>query len=156
MPIYLSIHPSSTVSKASSIIHRSTQPNTRTHLQSLFDAGVVSFLHRSQVGLLLGRQLRLGPHDSQRDAVAVRGAVGPPVVQLRHLPGLQLTSVVLSLLQLLPGWLGSVTLEETGEKVDEKSVISTPFMCLVNTHHKQEDREDYSEERLEDDLPIDY
>lgn len=51
-------------------------------LQGLLDAGVVALLHRPQVGLLQGRELGLGPHDPQGDAVPVRGVVGFPVVQL--------------------------------------------------------------------------
>lgn len=51
-------------------------------LQGLLDTGVVPLLHGPQVGPLKGGELRLGPHDPQRDAVPVRGVVSFPVVQL--------------------------------------------------------------------------
>ena len=49
----------------------------------LLDGGVVALLHGTQVVALQRGQLRLGPHDAQRDAVPV-GRVVSLVVQLRH------------------------------------------------------------------------
>lgn len=57
--------------------------------QRALDAAVVALLHGAQVHLLLRRQLRLGAHDAQTDAVAARGERAPSaaaaaVVELRH------------------------------------------------------------------------
>lgn len=88
----------------------------QTHLQSLLDTRIVPLLHSSKIGLLQGRQLRLGPDNSQRDAIPVRGAVSPSIVKLWHLPGLQLSSALLTRLQMLPGRRASHWAEGQGQR----------------------------------------